>query len=330
MHGREAGFMNTWAKPRIFVSRCLGLEACRYNGELIRSQVVDELLPWVETVSCCPEKEIGLGIPRDPVRVLLGPEGPSLVQPASGRDLTARMNRFANDYLSGVGTLDGLLLKGRSPSCGLVDVKHYTSTKPGAVGRRGAGLFGAAAAGLHPAAGREDEGRLRNFAIREHFFTTIFTLAAFRQAAAAGRMGGLVAFHAKYKLLLMAYNQTRMRILGRITANPDKLPPARVIAAYGQELGLALKRKPTPGNQVNVLLHAFGYFSKQLGPKEKAHFLDSLEVFRQKRLPLSALLAVVSSWIARFENDYLAGQAYFQPYPRQLNSLSDSGKGRDY
>lgn len=322
--------MSVFAKPRIFVSRCLGLEACRWNGELIRSETVDSLLPLVEMVSCCPEKEIGLGVPRDPVRVVLAGGRPTLYQPNTGRDCTEAMTRFSREYLSGLAEVDGFLLKGRSPSCGLVDVKHYTSTKPGASSRRGAGLFGAAAAELHPLAAREDEGRLRNFTIREHFFTSIFALAAFRSVAASGRMGALVDFHARHKLLLMACSQTRMRTLGRITANADKLPVGEVIASYGRELAQALQRKPSSGAHVNVLLHAFGYFSQDLNAKEKARFLDSLESFRQKRTPLSALLSVVLSWVARFDNEYLDQQVYFQPYPPELNTISDSGKGRDY
>ena len=259
--------MSGFAKPRIFVSRCLGLEACRWNGELIRSEVVDSLLPLAEVVSCCPEKEIGLGVPRDPVRVVLAKGRPTLLQPNTGRDCTEAMTGFAREYLAGLGEVDGFLLKGRSPSCGLVDVKHYTSTKPGASSRRGAGFFGAAAAETHPLAAREDEGRLRNFTIREHFLTSIYTLAAFRSVAASGRMGALVDFQARHKLLLMACSQARMRTLGRITANTAGLPAREVISAYGRELALALQRKPSPGAHVNVLLHAFGYFSP--GPERQ-------------------------------------------------------------
>ena len=33
------------ARPRIVVSRCLGFDACRWNGEMIRDAFVDSLQP---------------------------------------------------------------------------------------------------------------------------------------------------------------------------------------------------------------------------------------------------------------------------------------------
>ena len=127
----------------------------------------------------------------------------------------------------------------------------------------------------------------------------------------------------------MAYNQTAMRALGRIVANPKKKPFETVIAAYRQELAHAFNRLPKIGSHINVLMHGLGYFSKNLNTKEKAYFLDALEKYRQMKMPLSALLSVLNAWIARFEESYLAQQTYFEPYPEALMEISDSGKGRD-
>lgn len=322
--------MHTFAKPRVFVSRCLGLEACRYNGEIIREPLVERLLPYLEVVSHCPEKEIGLGVPRDPIRLVDAGQGPRLWQPAGGRDLTQAMVDYAAGLLEGLPELDGLILKSRSPSCGPSDVKIYLGYQKGAAARRGPGAFGGPAAERFADLPVEHEGRLRNFTIREHFLTRLFTLAEFRRAAAKGGMGDLVAFHSRHKLLLMACSQAGLRRLGRIVAGHRKGRAADTFAAYGPALKSALGRSARRGPVINALMHAMGYFSRQLNAGEKALFLDDLERYRAGRLPLSACQGVLAAWIARFGQEYLAGQSLFRPFPDDLVEISDSGKGRDY
>src|SRR6478609_4821593 len=56
------------ARPRIVLSRCLELDACRYNGAAIRAPLVRRLEDHVELIPICPEVEVGLGVPRDPIR----------------------------------------------------------------------------------------------------------------------------------------------------------------------------------------------------------------------------------------------------------------------
>ncbi|MCK4438674.1 DUF523 domain-containing protein, partial [Candidatus Bathyarchaeota archaeon] len=63
--------MGSRPKPRVVVSRCLGFEACRWNAEIIRSQTVNELRHHVEFVTVCPEQDIGLGVPRKPIDLVL-------------------------------------------------------------------------------------------------------------------------------------------------------------------------------------------------------------------------------------------------------------------
>lgn len=58
-------------KPVLVLSQCLELEPCRYNGERIPFDLVRELEPWVEYRPVCPEVEIGLGVPRDTIRLSL-------------------------------------------------------------------------------------------------------------------------------------------------------------------------------------------------------------------------------------------------------------------
>ncbi|MBN1163773.1 MAG: DUF1722 domain-containing protein [Candidatus Krumholzibacteriota bacterium] len=315
-------------KPKVVVSKCLEFASCRYNGLRISSPVVRLFQDQVDFLPVCPEVEIGLGIPRDPIRICEKGGVRALIQPSTGRDVTDAMRRFIETFFGSLGDVDGFILKGRSPSCGIRDVKLYSSAQERMHFGKGSGFFGAAAAERFPRSALEDEGRLTNFRIREHFLTQLYTVFRFRRARSSPSMRGIVKFQAEHKLLLMAYNQKEMRELGRIVANPERRPVEEVFELYGEHLSLALRKPPRHTSNINVLMHAFGYFSKRLSAQEKAFFLDSLERYRAEMIPLSALLYITRSWILRFGTEYLADQVYCAPYPETLAEITDSGKGR--
>ena len=322
--------MSAHARPRVVASKCLGFSPCRWNGEIINDRFVDRLGGFVDFEPVCPEMEIGLGVPRDPVRLVDGAGGVRLMQPASGKDYTPQMAEFCRVFLGSLTGADGFVLKGRSPSCGPVDVKIYTGTQKGAASRRGPGLFGAAVGKTFGRKAVEHEGRVHNFQIREHFLTKLFVLAEFRGLKQNPSLAALTGFQARHKLLLMSYNQAELHKMGRIAANLDRKPFGQVAAAYEQGLARALARAPKFTSNINVLMHAMGYFKKELGALEKAHFLDLLERYRAGKAPLHSLQALLGSWIERFDSGYLREQSYFAPYPMQLYEITDSGKGRSY
>jgi uncharacterized protein YbgA (DUF1722 family)/uncharacterized protein YbbK (DUF523 family) len=321
--------VRTFAKPRVVASRCLEFAACRWDGQMISDDLVRRLKGFVDFVPVCPEMEIGLGCPREPIRIVLAGGEHRLVQPATGRDVSQAMRGFAEALLGALGPADGFLLKSRSPSCGIKDVKVYGGPDDDAPRELGRGFFGGAVIERFPDAAVEDEGRLRNFTIREHFLTRLFTLADFRSVAAAGAMKDLVRFHAVNKGLLMAYHQAQMRVMGRLVANHEGRSAAEVFADYGRHLARALAHPPRFTSIINVLMHALGYVSEGLSSGEKAFFLDALEKYRAGKVPLSAATTLVRAWAVRFDVPALLEQTYLEPYPESLLEITDSGKGRD-
>jgi uncharacterized protein YbgA (DUF1722 family)/uncharacterized protein YbbK (DUF523 family) len=294
---------------------------------MISDEFVCRLTDHVDFVTVCPEMEVGLGCPRDPIRVVMISKQPRLMQPATGKDVSDTMREFAGRFLDGLGPAEGFILKGRSPSCGIKDIKIYGGPEhnmPQGVGR---GFFGGAVLDRLPEAAVEDEGRLTNFLLREHFLTKLFALAAFRQVARTPEMNNLITFHAAHKYLLMAYHQTELRVLGRIVANHDHRPVAEVFAEYGEHLAKALARPPRYTSMINVLMHALGYVSEGLGSAEKAFFLETLGKYRAGQVPLSVATMLLRSWAIRFNVPYLLEQTFLAPYPEVLVQITDSGKG---
>jgi uncharacterized protein YbbK (DUF523 family) len=119
-------------KPRVGISRCLLGEAVRYDGTDKRADdLVREIGEYVEWVPVCPEVEIGMGTPREPIHlvqaadgVVSGTQRVRLVGVESGTDWTGRMDDWARERVRGLQALhlSGYIFKARSPSCGIGDM----------------------------------------------------------------------------------------------------------------------------------------------------------------------------------------------------------------
>jgi uncharacterized protein YbgA (DUF1722 family)/uncharacterized protein YbbK (DUF523 family) len=288
---------------------------------MISDDFVRELASYVRYVTTCPEVEIGLGVPRDPIRLVQIEGDTKLVQPSTGRDLTHSMRTFADGFLGGLAEVDGFILKNRSPSCGLKDVSIHPGSGDGPPTGKGAGMFAEQVLARYGNLAIEDEGRLRNPQIRHHFLTRLFAFSSFRRVESAPKMRDIVAYHSVNKLLFMAHNQSGMRRLGEVVANAGRLPPGEVAAAYRDELGRVLARPARPQAWVNVAQHVFGYVSDVLSTREKAFFDTLLDEYRRGRQPLQSVLSVLVGWLARIEVPYMEAQTLFEPYPAELFRL---------
>ncbi|MBN2899081.1 MAG: DUF1722 domain-containing protein, partial [Clostridia bacterium] len=255
------------------ISKCIEHDACRYDGSMIASRFVKDLSPYVTFVPVCPEVAIGLTVPREALRIVREEGLQKLVTSLSGSDYTKQMTDFSETYCQSLDFegFHGVILKSRSPSCGIKDVKTYGKIgKASCLPEKSEGFFGASVMHHHPYLAVEDEGRLLNYGIREHFLTRIFVAARFEEVKTRNTMAALVQFHSENKYLLMAYHQTEQKNLGKVVANHEKLSLASVLSEYEIHLKKALYRPMKKGRNTNMILHIFGYVSKALTPEEKA------------------------------------------------------------
>jgi len=312
------------------MSACLEVEACRWDGSTIPDSFIERLLPHIELMPVCPEVEIGLGVPRPTVRLVDDGGGTAMVQPDTGRDLTEKMETFAGEFLDELGGVDGFVLKSGSPSCGPKGVKVYAAAEDAPPARSEAGLFAREVLDRHADLAVESEGRLRNYPIRHHFLTRLFAFAELRELGDPPAISALIDFQRRHKHLLMTYDEHRMRRLGRLAANPDDLAVEEVYGRYVDQFRAALTDRPDPAAYVNSLSHMYGHFTDELPASERAEFQEMLDEYRARRMPLHALLAVLRTWVSRFEYAYFADQSLLEPYPRELIQMRDSGKGVDF
>jgi uncharacterized protein YbgA (DUF1722 family)/uncharacterized protein YbbK (DUF523 family) len=313
-------------KPTVVVSRCLGFCKCRYNGDVITDKFVQELGQYVNFITVCPEVDIGLGIPRNPVRLVLENDFAELYQPSNDKNYTSEMISYAETFFESLGPVHGFILKGRSPSCGIKDVKIYKGKEKGSGSVKGVGLFASFAMNLYQNLPIEEEGRLTNYAIREHFLTKLYTFFRFEKVKNSHSMKDLVKFHSDHKYLLLAYNQNQSKILGKIVANHEKKHFKEITDEYESHLGMVFAKMPNKNNYINTFLHIMGYFSDGLTSREKKFILDRFQKYREDKLHISVVLNLLRTYVIKYNLEYLLDQVIWTTYPEELLDISDSGK----
>ncbi len=306
---------------RVGISACLLGEAVRWDGGHKRDDFAcEELGRYVEWVSVCPEVEVGMSVPREPMRLELRKGGETdMVATRSGRDHTASMRRYAaaeTRRLRALG-LCGFLFKARSPSCGLFRVKVWNLA--GQPEARGRGLFAEAVTAGAPGLPVEEEGRLRDPALRERFVEHLFAAhrlhSLFRRRVGRGR---LVAFHAAHKLQLMSHHQTRTRALGALVARAKTMRPSELRDRYVEDFAAAMARPATRRSHTKVLQHIQGYFRERLPASERAELGECIERYHQGFVPLVVPLTLLRHHVRREGIDDLETQVYLDPHPAEL------------
>lgn len=313
-------------KPKILISKCLGFENCRYNGAIVQFDLLDKMKDQIEFIPLCPEIEIGLGLPRESLRLIKVHDGIELVQPKSKKYLTYDMKKYSQEILKDISDIDGLILKGRSPSCGIKDVKVYSGMEKSPVIGKSMGLFAAEMEKHFPYLPIEEEGRLTNLIIREHFFTKLYAIFNFKKMAQNKSMKKLADYHAKNKYLYFVYNQTLKNKLGLIVANHEKLETNIVLDNYFNEMVKLFLNLPSKKNYINAYQHIFGYFSNFASKEEKVFILQLMEKYRNGKIDKSAIASILKGYSIKYNIEYLLGQTIFEPFPEELLSLNDSGK----
>jgi len=98
-------------KPKLVVSRCF-FEHTRYDGGIISSEIVRKLEKYCDFIKVCPEVEIGLPVPREPIDVFLIKNELRLMNKTMSEDLTDKMVYFSHKFTDSLpNDIDGMILK---------------------------------------------------------------------------------------------------------------------------------------------------------------------------------------------------------------------------
>jgi uncharacterized protein YbgA (DUF1722 family)/uncharacterized protein YbbK (DUF523 family) len=305
---------------RIGISSCLLGEKVRYDGGHKRdTYLVETFGHFVEWVPVCPEVEMGLGTPRETLRLVRMGEEVRMVMPKTGVDHTNAMRRYAERRLNELAREDlcGYILKKGSPSCGMERVRVFDAQ--GVPAKSGRGLFAEALLQHFPNLPVEEEGRLYDPRLRENFIERVFAYHRLRTLfAGRWKLGELVSFHTAHKLLLMAHSPRAYVTLGRLVAGGKALPRADLRSRYEEGFMQVLAEMATARRQTNVLQHMVGHLRPHLDEASRGELHSLLEDYRHGLVPLIVPLTLIRHYVRRFEVPYLYGQVYLEPHPKEL------------
>jgi uncharacterized protein YbgA (DUF1722 family)/uncharacterized protein YbbK (DUF523 family) len=311
-------------RPRLGVSACLLGHLVRFDGQHKRDGFLcDQLGGFVQWVPVCPEAEVGMGTPRESVRLLRRSDGGiSLLGSRSGHDWTAPMSAFVQRRVAGLANerLSGFVLKRSSPTCGMARVRVCHESGDGARAQHdGVGVFAAELARQLPDLPVEEEGRLTDARLRERFVERVFAYHRLQGLwARAWTMGDLVTFHTAEKMALLAHSTDGYRALGRLVANAKRLPRPRLQTQYQAAFMQTLAIPTTSGRQANVLMHMLGHISQRMDARDRHEVLSIIDDHRRGFVPLVVPIALVRHHVERLAITYLRGQSYLAPHPKEL------------
>lgn len=303
-------------RPKLLISKCLGFENCRYNGQGASSKFIDSLKDYVEFRTVCPEVEIGLSTPREAIRIVDYNNEKKFIQPKTNKDYTNQMKNFSQNYISKLDDIDGCILKSKSPSCGVRDVKVYHKSGQSTLTNGSNGFFADEILNSYGYLPIENEGRLKNYSIRDEFLTKLFMINNFKN-----EKNDIKNFHRNNELLLKNYDVKIFSHLNNMCKNEE-------YENYQKTLFQLLNKNRNTKKNIQTILDIYNKYEEYLSLKEKEVFVDNIVKYSKGKMPLSTALNNVKIYAARFEDEKILSQSIFNPYPERLINLMDSGKGR--
>jgi uncharacterized protein YbbK (DUF523 family)/uncharacterized protein YbgA (DUF1722 family) len=304
---------------RIGISSCLLGEEVRWDGGHKRNRFIAETLgKCFEWVPVCPELEVGMGIPREPVRLTGRVEAPKMVGAKSGEDWTSKMTEYSRNRIRRLEEMDlcGYLLKSDSPSCGMERVKIHAGKGPPL--RQGTGLFARQLMERFPLLPVEEEGRLQDPGRWESFIVRVFAYRRWKELETGGcRRRDLVTFHNAHKFLLLAHNPRLYQGLGRMVAQAPAHSRADLCRLYGETFMKALGKPASVKGHFNVLQHVGGFFANHLDRTKMTEIGELLEDYRRGLVPLIAPLTLLRRHARQQRIPCISEQIYLYPHPQE-------------
>ncbi|MGK0673755.1 MAG: DUF523 and DUF1722 domain-containing protein [Halothiobacillaceae bacterium] len=306
----------------IGISSCLLGEKVRFDGGHKRDPyIIHTLGQFFHFVPFCPEVAIGLGIPRQTLR-LIRVNGEVRVRGNQDHalDVTDALRASGTEQAAKHPELCGYIFKSKSPSCGMERVALYdgwSNDRPPE--KKGVGQFAEAFMAARPELPCEEEGRLGAPLLRDNFITRVFTLYRWSCMVHQGlSAAALLDFHTRHKLLLLAHHPQSYTDLGHLLANLRHAHLETLGRTYLLTLMRGLKHIANRGKHANVLQHLVGYLRDELDGDDRDELRRVIGDYREGRVPLIVPMTLLRHHVRRHPHPYVVGQVYLEPYPPEL------------
>jgi len=310
-------------KPKILVSSCLLGNNVRYDGQnTLDRWLTDQLGKHFELVPICPELLMGMGVPREPVNLILDQAGiVHMVSIKSKIDYTEKAHQVSEQIASEYAhQIFGMILQKKSPSCGVERVKLYNEKDEHMFNLKNSeknrGLFAVHMMENFPMIPIIDSGRLYDNGEKENFLRQVMCYFRFKELD--GSIKALQDFHARYKFVIMEHHQDAMRKLGKIAANSHNDAPELVYHNYASLLFSTLRKLPTVKARTNVFYHLIGFFKNELESSEKSIIHQMISDYNQGLVPYLVPKKMLEFLINKHQQYYLKNHYYLDQFPKEL------------
>ncbi len=303
-------------KPKVAVSACLLGKKVRHDGgDKHDNYIIDVLSKFLDLVPFCPEVEMGMGVPREPIHFEMDGGEKKLVGVNSKKDYTSLSKRISMEISKSLQDVDGIILMKKSPSCGLEKVKIYNKGIPNSNGK---GVFAETFVNNYPLIPHIDSGRLINNELKELFIRKIYSYYFFKSVKS---VKDLQKFHREHKYIIMEHSHEGVAVLGRIAAGTQKKPFPQIKEDYQKEFSRILDLSSTRKKKCNVFMHLMGYLKVFLNKKEKNNFLKLIEEYKAKKTNYVSVWTLLKHYIEKYDVKYLKEHIFFNPISYELGLL---------
>lgn len=306
-------------KLLIGVSQCLLGQNVRYDGGNKYLAFLDGYLKsFASYIAICPEMAIGLPSPRPTIGLYKVNEQQTIIRfnSSDGVIIDGQMKHFCQQKVQQLSHLCGYVVCAKSPSCGLNNAKLLDNQSYQFI-KFVDGIFTAELRRSYPWMPIADNLQLSEPAQQQHFMIRLIALHRLNQLKNKGlSRQGLLEFHSRYKLLLLAHSQPLYRQLGPFVAKmADYSDLNEFFTLYREQLMRLLMNPATVENHTNVLMHIQGYFTNHLTSAQKQTLTNVILDYRQGKSTLSDAIGYLKKYLAEYPNEYLLQQYYFCHYP---------------
>jgi uncharacterized protein YbgA (DUF1722 family)/uncharacterized protein YbbK (DUF523 family) len=313
---------------KIGISSCLLGENVRFDsGHKKNAYITAVLLDYFKFVPFCPEVKIGLGIPREPIRLVnIDDEVHCIGTKNRELDVTQALKNTAEEQRHWHGDLCGYILKKDSPSCGMARVKLYSNadSKSNHSTKDGVGIYAQRLMENFPFLPIEEEGRLTDAHLRENFIQRVYIYSRWRALCDEGlTWAGLQAFHANHKYIFMSHNQLKAKDLGALLADTKDTNIEQLAMTYLEQMTELLKIITSRKKHVNTLHHIQGYLKNSLEGDDKAELKELIEGYQKGLLPLIVPITLLRHHFRRHPNEYITNSFYMAPHPGEMMLLNN-------
>ncbi|KEI35272.1 YbgA family protein [Allofrancisella frigidaquae] len=312
-------------KIPIGVSSCLIGNNVRFNGgNCHKSYITGVYANYFDYKVVCPEIAAGLGVPR-PTLFLVEDATKNFLAVKTSKmhdDMTDKINSGIEQIISKLDTVYGFILRTKSPSCGVqtarvFDAQHnYTGTKAD-------GIFVKALREYDPLLPLEDDGRLTDKTLRDHFLRKVFCYYDLKTTFMnCENIAQMMEYHSKHKVLLRLYNNKLKKELGNMLSDYSQSLNLQTLKSKYIEFFMQAMDKPVGrGAHYMALQNVLREINKKISKSQRQYLQEILNKYKDSKVAWDVPVSIIKMYLLELELPYLNKQSYLNPYPDDLMTI---------